>query len=138
MSQEEFERPEHEAEFPPKEPREPFLPDEALPEIDEVSTPLLQGLHKIQPPITKEKLAAFLIELRPIVQGIQNLSRADQHKLASRLQDLKNELHAEQFSSEIINIVEKIGAHFNELLVLSAPPDQVGVLSAINDLEKIL
>jgi len=132
---EEFERSEHHGEFPPKEPNEPFLPDE-FPEPGK--EPSLKGLHPVNSPATNEKLAAFMVELRPIVEGIQNYSREDQYRVAQCLQEVKNALHAEGGEEKVVALVDKIADQFNNLLVHSAPIDQAGVIEAMNELEKLL
>jgi len=138
MSQEEFERFEPKGNFPPKEPHEPFSPDEMLEPNPEGSSPSLAGFHMPKPPLTKKKLVAFLMELKPLVEHIQEMSRKDQHRLAGDLQEVKNELHAGDFSEEILRLFEKITEHFNDLLTHSTPLDQKGVLEAIHELESKL
>jgi len=138
MDGEEFERYEPKGDFPPKEPHEPFFPDEMLEPSHEAESPSLAGLHVPQVPITKEKLATFLIELEPIVEGIQQISRKDQHLVATRLQEVKNTLHTQDFSEEIVHLFEKITDHFNDLLTHSTPLDQKAVLSDISQLQGLI
>ena len=122
----------------PSEPREPFLPDEMLEPVGEGETPSLKGLHKPDKPLTKEGMKKFLIELKPLVEKIQGLSRKDQHKMGSILQDLKNDLHFGDFSEEFIKAFEKVAVHFAGLLLHSAPIDHEAVLKDIENTESML
>ena len=122
----------------PKEPREPFFPDEMLEPSYKPESPTMKGLHFPKAPLTKKKLMTFLIEFKPIASAIQELSRNDQHLLAMQLQDIKNLLHAGDFQAEIVKTFEKIADHFNELLVHSRPVDQEAVSNAITQLEAFL
>lgn len=118
-----------------KEPREPFFPDEMLEPGHKPEPPSLKGLHVPKAPLTKEKLSAFLIELKPMAEGIQAMSREDQHLIGAHLQEVKNLMHSADFSDKNVAIFEKIVDHFNELLIHSRPVDQNAVLSAIELLE---
>ena len=135
---EEFERYEPKGEFPPKHPHEPFANDEMLEPSAQKAPSSLKSLHLPKAPITKEKLSNFLIELQPIIEEIQSMTRKYQHILSNYLQNIKNILHSENFSDEALRLFEQITDHFNDLLTHSAPVDQTGVLAAIKDLKAIL
>ncbi len=135
MSQEESEM----GRFKPKggqnEPHEPFLPDGMSAPGHEPGAPLVAALHVPKAPITKENLSEFLIELRPIIESIEELSRTDQHLVGEKLQDVKNLLHAEKWEEEMTRLFEEIVDHFNQLLVQSRPIDQEAVLKQIQQLQ---
>jgi len=122
----------------PSEPREPFLPDEMFEFKNEGEIPSLEGLHIPKKPLTHEGLKGFLIELKPLVEDILHLSRQDQHKLGSYLQDIKKDMELGDFSEEIMGAFEKVAVHFSSLLVHSAPIDQEAVLKDINNAESML
>lgn len=122
----------------PPEPREPFLPDEMFESNQEGESPSLAGLHIPKKPLTQEGLKNFLIELKPLVEEIQHLSRQDQHKLGSYLQDIKKEMELGDFSEEIVMAVEKVAVHFSGLLLHSAPIDRKAVLKDIESAESML
>ena len=115
----------------PKEPREPFYPDEMLGPEEIAESPSLKNLHPPKGELSKEKLSVFLVELKPIVSGIQEMSRSDQHHVAEVLSAVKNQIHASGLSDEVIHLFEKVVDHFNELLIHSRPVDQDAVLSTI-------
>lgn len=133
MTQEEFERYEHQGDFPPKEPREPF--EEMLNLSHEPQAPLLKGLHIPKEPLTKEGLKTFLIELKPIVREIMQMSRRDQHLAGQKIQDVKNLIHASDLSKEILPAYEKIAEHFSDLLTHSTPLDQEAAIAKIESLQ---
>lgn len=129
MSQEEPEMGRFEPKGDPNQPREPFLPDE-FPE-----TPSIEQLHVPKPPLDIEKLRQFLLELEPIVGEIEQMKRAGQHAVAAHLQEVKNLIHAGDFSGEVARTFEKIVDHFNDLLTRSTPVDREAVLAKIKELE---
>jgi len=122
----------------PNEPREPFLPDEMLEPSYEAEVPSLKALHVPKAPVTKEGLKNFLIELKPIVEDIEEMSRKDQHLLAKHLQDVKNGVHASGLSDTVTRTFEKLVDHFYGLLVHSQPVDKQMVLENISELENSL
>lgn len=119
----------------PNEPREPFFPDEMMQPSHKGDAPSVKELHLPKEPLTKETLSTFLIELKPIAENLQELSREDQHLVATSLQEVKNLMHASEFSQEMKRGFEKIVDHFNELLVLSRPIDQDDLIAAIEALQ---
>ena len=137
MDQEEEEpemgRFEHKGE--PGEPLEPFLPDEMPKPSHEAEVPSLKALHVPRAPLTKKALKSFLIELRPLIKEIQAMSRQDQHLVGKHLQDVKDAMHASDFSDDAMQLFEKLANHFNELLTHSRPVDQEAVLEKISELE---
>lgn len=122
----------------PDEPHEPFLPDEMLEPSYTPEAPELKNLHLPKSPITKERLKAFLIEFKPLVDHIQEMSRKDQHLLDSHLQQIKNQLHSSDLGDEISHLFEKVAMHFSNLLRHSAPIDQDAVIKDIDKLESKL
>ena len=122
----------------PPEPREPFLPDEMLEPTGAPESPSLVGLHMPKKPLNVEGLKGFLIEIKPFIEQIQSLSRQDQHKVGSYLQEIKNEIHFGEFSEELAEAFEKVAVHFSGLLLHSAPIDQQAVLDDIQRVESML
>ncbi len=122
----------------PSERREPCLPAEMLEPSGDTETPGLSGLHMPKKPITKEGLKGFMIELKPLIEDIQHLSRKDQHKIGSYLQEVKNDMHFGGFPEELMGAFEKVAVHFAGLLLHSAPLDQEAVLKDIESLESML
>jgi len=135
--QEEFERYERQGQFPRKEPREP-LSEESFEMSSEDISPNLRGLHVPKAPLTKGKLKTFLIELKPEVETLLQMSRKDQHILATYLQEVKNLIHSSDLPKEMAVIFEKIVDHFNTFLIHSMPFDQMSVLQRIKELDKAL
>lgn len=119
-------------------PRDPFPVDELFDPDYEPEYPSLKALHVPSAPIEKKKLKSFLIELEPIIREIQSLSRKDQHLLGRYLQDVKNNLHASNYPSNLVRIFEKMVDHFNDLLRHSQPVDKTAALEKLTELEKAL
>ena len=111
----------------PNKPREPFLPHES----PKINKPSIESLHIPNPPLDKQKLKTFLIELQPIVEHSQTLSRDDRHLAAKALQEVKEGLHEGSFSEEIVREFEKITVCYHNLLVHSTPEDKEEVVESI-------
>jgi len=116
----------------PNEPREPFIPHET-PKID---NPSVSGLQLPQAPLDGKKLKAFLTQLEPIIEHIQEMSRDDQHLVGTYLQGIKDDLHAGDFPDESVRTFEQIVDHYNDLLTNSRPQDQQAALESIRELLK--
>lgn len=116
----------------PNEPREPFIPHEE-PKIDQ---PSISSLKLPESPLDGKKLKAFLIQLEPIIENIQEISRDDQHMLASYLHQIKDQLHASDLKEEVIRIFDELVVHYNDLLTHSSPEDQKKALEKIRELLK--
>lgn len=129
--EEEFERFERKGEFPHKKPLEP---DELFSEKN-LEHATIEGMHVPKDKITKQSLKVFLIELKPIIQEIQSISRTQQHQLGQYLDEVNKLLKESNISKDILTFFEKMTTHFHELLKHSAPKDQSETLFA---LQKIL
>jgi len=134
--QEEFERFEPKGDFPPKEPHEPFSPGERP--TRKGGSPLVEGLQIPLAPLTKEKLTAFLVELKLIVKKNQELSRDDQHVVGNYIHEVRTMIGGNIFSDEIEEQFDDLVGHYNKLLTRSTPSDQQDVLAVIEKIEAML
>lgn len=116
----------------PNEPREPFIPHE----IPKTEHPSLSSLKLPESPLDGKKFKAFLIQLEPIIEHIQEMSRDDQHKLATYLHKIKDELHVIDLKEEITRIFNEVVVHYNDLLTHSSPEDQKQALKKLRELLK--
>ncbi len=130
MDQEEPEMGRFEPKGNPNEPREPFYPHK----VPKSEKPSLAGLHLPQGQLDSKKLKAVLMELPPIVEHVQELSREDQHVVGTYLQGIKEDLHSGDFNEELVRAFEKVVDHYNDLLMHSHPKDQDAALENIKQL----
>jgi len=120
----------------PNEPREPFLPDEMLEKARGV--PSIESMHVPGAPIKEQELKSFLVELKPVVESIQAVSRDDQHKVVGFLQQVKENLHKSDLPEECKLVFDKLVDHFGRLLTHSEPIDQKKALEKIRELNSLL
>ncbi len=116
----------------PNEPREPFIPHED----PKIENPSASSLKVPQSPLDGKKLKAFLLQLEPIIDQIQEISRDDQHLVATYLHKTKEELHKGNFSEEVTRTFDQLVNHYNDLLTHSRPEDQKQALAKLKELLK--
>lgn len=116
------------------EPVENLLPGEMFEPMLDPQLPDIKNLWVPKSPLTKKKLDEFLLELEPIIEGIQHVRREDQQLIARSIQEVKSLIQASNLPIETKETFDKVSNYFNAFLIHGTPGDQNGVLAAIKKL----